>query len=395
MAAAMTRSIGHVFAASLGREWAFLRRSPWDLALATWLPAACIGIIAWLLSGGVIRDLPIALVDDDRSGPSRDLARLLDAAPGIRIAARPQDLEGAFARMRALQIYAVVYVPRDVSRTIGRGQRATVAAYYNASYSTAGSAAMRDIAAAVQAAGGRLAATDVARARGPGSVRAAPVVAQSWILFNPARSYELYLVALLAPALLHFALCLSIAGAFGRELRDRTVEAWLPHDLPGALAAACGKALPYFVPIVIEGAIALIWIAGIRGHIIHGSLVRVLVGQLLLYLAYAAAGLFFIGLTRTLGTALSFASLYAGTSMAFAGITFSIEGAGGFARTWNDLLPFAAYARLQTLELYLAPPWPVALPHLRFIAAYATAIGTVGFLLYRRAARDPLAWGRR
>lgn len=395
MAAAVTASPLRVLVDSARREWTFLWRSPWDLALASWLPGVCVGLLAWLLSAGVIRDLPIALVDDDRSAASRDLARLLDAAPGVRVTSRPEDLESAFAKVRSLDVYAVVYVPRDVSRQIERGERGTIVAYYNASYSTAGSAALREITAAVQTAGARLSVTDVARARGPRLVRASPVALHSSFLFNPARSYELYLLALLAPALLHFALCLSVAGAFGRELRDRTVASWLPRSMLGAFAAAAGKTLPYLLLIAITSAASVIWLTGARGHGIRGSLAVLLGGQLLLFLAYAAAALFFVGLTRTLSTALSIVSLYAGTSMAFAGITFSIEGAGGFARAWNRAMPFASYAHLQTLELYATPPWSVARGPLLFLAAYTVTVGGLGLLLYYRAARDPRAWGRR
>jgi hypothetical protein len=58
-------------------------------------------------------------------------------------------------------------------------------------------------------------------------------------------------------------------------------------------------------------------------------------------------------------------------------------------------MPFASYAHLQTLELYGSPPWGVVREPLLFLATYVTIVGGLGFYLYRRAAHDPRAWGRR
>ena len=381
------------FLASAARECDFLRRSPWELALATWLPWLLMALLAWLLTSGVPRRLPIAVVDEDHSAMSRELVRMLDAAPALRVAARPSSLSRAWPLTRSLEVYAVVYVPRDASREIQRGGSAAVVAYFNASYLSSGQAAARDIGAAVQELAGRVAQRDVARNRGPRSIRAAPVLVQSTFLFNSARSTQYYLLGLCFPLLLHFALCLSLVGALGRELRDRTAGSWLAAS-PRLVLAVAGKAAPYLLLFTLYGGLSLVWLSVIRGEGVSGSAWLLMLGQALMYIAYASSALLFVGATKSMATALSLTALYCGTALTYSGITFPSIGAPLFARVWTQILPYTPYNELQMQQLSIGAPWTASLPHLAILALFVLVPGSLGLLLYGRAARNPAVWGR-
>ncbi len=381
--------------ASAWRECRFLRGSPWDLALATWIPCLLLIVMAWLFSGGVPRELPIAVVDLDHSATSRELVRQLQASPGLRVAEQPASLPQAFSLARALKVYAVVHIPAGTGRDIQRGGSGTVFSYFNASYQVAGQAAARDIDSAVQAASARLAVAEVALSRGPGSVRAAPVAVQSSVLFNPGRSYEHFLLGLLFPALLHMVMCVAMVGAFGRELRDATIGRWLRDSHDRLLPAVLGKTAPYFVLFTLYGGAGLAWLAGIRGGGVAGGVVWLMLGQALMYLAYAAIALLFVAVTRSMISALSAAGLYAGTSLAFSGATFPLQGAPWFTRLWSELLPYTAYLKLQAQQLDMGSALAVSAWPLGVLLLFVLIPGAIGVALLGRAARDPTAWGRR
>jgi ABC-2 type transport system permease protein len=351
--------------------------------------------LAWLLGSGVVRGLPVAVVDDDRSATSRELTRLLDATPALAVAARPTTLAAAWPLVRALDVYAVVYVPRGASRDVARGRGATVFAYYDATHATAGQAALRDAGAAVQELGARLARREVARARGVAAVRPAPVLVQASTTSNPTPSYEAYLLALLFPAITHCALCLCVAGALGRELRDGTAGAWLRASGDAVLPAVAGKVAPYVALALLLGVAGLAWLAAARGDGVHGSVVLLLLGQGALYGAYAAVALLLVGATRSMGEALSLTTLYAGTSLAYSGATFPIDGAPTLAAAWNRLVPFATYAKLQAAQLSAGAPWSASVGDLVTLSLFVLVPGVLGLRLFARAARDPAAWGRR
>ena len=391
----MTGLRGSAFIESAAREWRFLLSNPWELALATWLPLLCLAIYAWLLHAGVPRDLPIAVVDDDRSALSRELIRIVDASAGLEIVSRPRSREEAFATARSLDVYAILYIPPGATRSIARGGSATVFGFYNASYQTAGQSAIRDIGTAVQELGTRIAHRELARTRGPAQVRSAPVIVQSSLLFNPGRSYEYFLLGLLAPALLHFALCLSIVGALGRELRDGTVLSWLGSERKALLPAVVGKAAPYLLIIGLEGVASLVWLTLVRGELVRGSVTMLVLAQTLLFAAYAAIGLLLVGLTRNMGEALTLTAVYAGTSLPFSGGTFPTVGAPTFVRVWSSALPFTAYVKLQAEQLYVGSPVAISLIHIVVLSLFVVIPGVLGLRLYARAAHDPSAWGLR
>ena len=151
--------VRHLVLESAKRELSFLRGSPWDLALATWVPFACLVILAWLFSSGVARGVSIAVVDEDHSAVSRSLTRALYAAPGVRVAAQPANLQQAWSLARRLDVYAVVYIPANASRDGARTGSATIFAYHNASYRVAAQTALGDASNVVQAISRQVAAT--------------------------------------------------------------------------------------------------------------------------------------------------------------------------------------------------------------------------------------------
>ena len=346
------------FAASWRRELRTLRGNHADLLLVTVLPLLMLALMAWMFSPSVMRDVPIAVVDLDHSSDSRLLLRMLDASPGVRVASQPVDIDDARAQLRRLQVYAIVLVPRDVTRQALRGQQGTVFAYYNATYMTTGQSAARDIGDAVAAWNARLLRERIALQVGPGKLRAAPIAVQSDILYNPARSYELFLLPLIFPAVLSLVLALAVAGSLGREIRDGTLRGWLGHTPWPALA---GKIAPYVLLFSVYGALGVGYLAWLRGDGIAGSVFLLLLGQPLFYLATAAYALFFVGITRDMGTALSAVGLSIGTALAFSSATFPVIDAPLFTRIWHLLLPLSAYIKLQTQQQFVGAPLAVTL----------------------------------
>ncbi|HEV7311188.1 ABC transporter permease [Sphingopyxis sp.] len=377
------------------REIRFLRSSFWDFALISWIPLMLMAVVAVQLAPGVMRDLPIAVVDEDGGAIARELVRRLDASPGLRVAARPPDMPEAERLVRSRIAYAVVLVPRGTQRAVLRGETAGLTIFYNASYSTPSGAALRDIGDVVQGHAARL-AVDQQAAIKPGKVRPPPVAARTTILFNPQGSYELQLVALLHPALLHLIFMVAVASALGRELRDGTIGAWLGgKPWPAAAAAVAGKVAIYIIVFMGWGVLVTFYLAGLRGWPVLGSPMMMLAGYAAMYLAYVGVTLLAIGLTLSMGKALSIAGLYAGASFAFAGAIFPIESASGFARLWSAILPYTAFAKLLAEQWMMGSPAAVSLPHIFVLLLFLGVGAAAGLPRYIAAAGNPAVWGRR
>jgi len=386
MAAGLTTGPLAAFSAALRRELRHWRHDRWELALVTLMPLLLMALMMWLFSASVLRQVPVALVDLDGSPDSRALARAIDASPGVAIARQPASLPQAQAQLRALEVFAIVLVPRDMSRRALRGEAAPVYAFYNATYMATGQSAARDIADAVGAFNARLLKERIGRQVGPARLRAAPVTVQAMVLHNPARSYELFLLPLIFPAVLSLLAALAAGGAVGRERRDGLLPAWLGER---PWAAIAGKLAPYVALFSLYGALGVLYVAYVRGDGVAGSLWLLVLAQPLFYLACCCFALLFIAVTRDMGTGLSLVGLSIGTALAFSGATFPVIEAPLFTRVWNALLPLTAYVQVQMQQLFMGAPWTLSLRPLGVLLLMAAVAGGLGVLLLVRAARRP------
>lgn len=378
--------IASVFQASR-REVRYLLDTPAELLLMTLLPCVLLGLLAWLLSSAVIRDLPIAVVDQDRSSFSRELVHRLDTSPGLQVSAVVGDVRDAWSRVRRLDAYAVVLIPPLATRDLFHDGRARITVYYNASFLTPGQGASRDVSAVVAAFNARLLERDVAKMRGGAGLRPPPISVQGSTIANSQRSFEHYLLGLLFPGVLHLMASLGMVSALGREVRDGTLSSWLAAS-PHPIASLLGKLVPYVALFWLLTSLSLAYLSIVRGGGVSGSVPMLMAGMLALYLACAGVSLLLVGALRDMGTALSMCGLYVGTALAFSGATFPVIGGALFTRVWNALLPLTAYLKLQAQQVDLGATAAGSARWLAVLIAFFVLPGAVGIWLLLRHARS-------
>lgn len=371
MAAAL--SPAQALGQSLHRELTHLRDNRWDRNFIVLVPLLCLLVLGWLFSAGVMRQIPIALVDEDHSAQSRALARMLDASPGLAIARQPVDMAAAQSQLRALEVFAIVRIPEGLAREGLRGQGATLHAFYNATYLATGQSAAREIGDVVTAFNADLLRGQTAALAGPANVRVAPVAVQARLLFNPSRSFALFLFPMTAAATLSLCMALATVAAFGRELR---APALWPGPYPWA--AALGKLLPYLAVFAVQLALALAYSAWCLGDGLAGSVVLLGIGIVLFLLASAGMGLLLLGLTRDMGVSLSLTGMVMGTALAFSGATFPVVDGPAFTRFWNHLLPLTPWLELQNQLLMVGSPAADVLRTMAGLLPFVLLCGPLG-----------------
>lgn len=77
----------------------------------------------------LVRDIPVAVVDDCRTAQSRELVRMADATEAMHIMGYPANMGEARRLMNEKECYGILYIPEDYSRRIGRGEQGVVAFY--------------------------------------------------------------------------------------------------------------------------------------------------------------------------------------------------------------------------------------------------------------------------
>ncbi|HET7795996.1 MAG TPA: ABC transporter permease [Rhizobacter sp.] len=346
------------FAAGWRRELGWLARSPWDLALVTVAPLLVLVVLGAMFLSSSPHALPIAVVDADHSSTSRQLVRNLRAAAQVDVVAEPPDLEAAWSLARRTQVWAVVYVPRDLHREVLAGRKGEVLVYRNSAFYSIGALASRGIDGAVEALNAQL-LPQLQRERNLPAVRIERPRIQATVLFNPQLSYEWFLEALLQPGILHVLMSALVVVAVGRELAQP--GRWLA-EAGGPVVALAAKLAPYVLAFTGWQLAGTAWLCGWRGWGVHGSLLVLVAGQFALYACYAAVAALVALLLRDTYTALSAVALYGGPAMTFSDATLPLVGASTFTLVWSHALPFSAYVKLQMEQMFMGSPaaasWP-------------------------------------
>lgn len=88
-------------------------------------------ICGYVYNKELMRDSPIAVVDTNNSTLSRQLIRMIDSTPEVAVSQRPTSLQEAKQLQKTGKIHGIVYIPKDFSSNINKGQTATIGVYYD------------------------------------------------------------------------------------------------------------------------------------------------------------------------------------------------------------------------------------------------------------------------
>ncbi|MFS8111670.1 ABC transporter permease [Rhizobium jaguaris] len=192
-----------------------------------------------------LRDVPIALVDQDDTDSSRQLARRLDASSDIAIAATLPDEVSAEREIFARNLYGLVIIPKYFERDLLHGRASPIALYADASYfliyqriSGAVTAVARTMGAEVETA--RLIAAHVDPAIAAAVPDPLPLTAVT--LFNPQGGYATYILPAAFVLILQQTLLIGV-GLLGTHANPKLEE--LSPAQAGPYDRVLGKLLAY------------------------------------------------------------------------------------------------------------------------------------------------------
>lgn len=83
----------------------------------------------YMYEPNVIRDAPVAVVDNSHSALSREYVRLIDAAPQVKVLTDNVDFPGARELMKKSEVIGIVYIPEDFETRVGRGEESAFIMY--------------------------------------------------------------------------------------------------------------------------------------------------------------------------------------------------------------------------------------------------------------------------
>ncbi len=201
----------------------------------------------------LLRDVPVVLVDLDRSTSSAELARRVNASEAVALSHDAPDMIAAIRLVQERRAYGVLVIPEGFERGLLRGSQSPVALYADASYFLMYQRVMQGAAVPLRQMGaevemGRLisqgTAPDVALSQ------VSPAVQVEVPLFNPAAGYATYVLPAAFVLILQQTMLMGLALVATRRGRGRGHPVWRILGRMVAWVALYALLLPVYLIVL-------------------------------------------------------------------------------------------------------------------------------------------------
>ncbi|SNR53622.1 ABC-2 type transport system permease protein [Lutibacter agarilyticus] len=313
------------------------------------LPIISILFFNTLLSKGVPRDLPIAVVDLDNSALSRNLISQLDATPELKVNFKPvSQLEGENL-IKEGKVYGLVTIPKNFGSDLKRGKQTKVINQYNSNILLASgleNKAFRKVVGTLSA--GANIQKQIAKGTNINQAKAnyQPITSGNHILSNPYTNYSYYLNSGFLTLFLQIFVILTTIYCFGADLKYSKGEKIYTIAKGNLLVIILAKTLPYTLWFLFIGIVMLYSMFVFQDFPLFGNKLIILLSLLLLIISTQAYSLFFIAISKSFREALTFGSGFAAVSLSFSGITFPIFGMPKIMQWLSQIFPFTHFFEL-------------------------------------------------
>jgi ABC-2 type transport system permease protein len=318
-----------------------MRRDGVALVLAVLVPCIAFAILTLTFSNAVIRNLRVAVVDADRSATSLIYAQSIASAPGVTVAERSSDMRSAMEAVRSGDAIAAVYIPENFERDLLARKRPRVVSLYNRQYFTPGNNAASSISNAISAATATL-----PRQADGGGYKPGVLVAEQYVLSNPALNFAQFLLRAVLPTVLQVVVGIAGCYAVGSEFSRRSKRAWMRVAGGRPLVALIGKFLPLFAIFLVMMVVDAAIIHVLYGVSFRGDSLLVAAAACLLLIGYLCFGALLVLLTQALPVGLSLVAIFCNPAFGFAGVGFPVVAMGAFPQAWGSILPLRWYLQI-------------------------------------------------
>lgn len=225
-------------------------------------------LYTFIYTNEVVRDVPIAVVDDCRSAQSREYLRHLDASPDVHIISYCANMSEAKSLIKHRDAYGAVHIPRDFSEKLNRGEQVYVGAYadmsgmlYYKSVLTANTNVSLAMNASikVERAGGTTAEQD--------KVAEHPIEYEEVSLYNPQNGFATFLIPAVLMLIIQQTLLLGVGMAAGTAREKNAFRNLVPVERHhrGLLRIVMGKGAAYllvYIPLSV-------YVLAVVPHLFH------------------------------------------------------------------------------------------------------------------------------
>lgn len=213
----------------------------------------------------VLRELPVAVVDLDRTSSGRLLMRMIDATEEMHVVSRPASMAEAEQLFYRSEVNGVILIPSGFERSLMKGEQATVSIYSDAGYFLM---YKQTLSGTMQSAGFFGAGVEIKRYMAKGYtpeqafVMRDPVSLKAVTLYNPSGGYNTFIMPGLLIVLVQQTLLIGIGLLGGTGKEQGRAKFAVPRSLKpgGVVSVVAGKAGAYFALYTVNIIITQVWV---------------------------------------------------------------------------------------------------------------------------------------
>lgn len=188
-------------------------------------------IYTYIYSNEVVREIPVAVIDQAQTPLSREFVRRWKASPNVKVVAHCHELEEAKKWMYRKKIYAILELPADFSQNIRRGEQAHVALFCDMGALLNYKALLQTTSDVAMEMGKEIQVEHLPYAsRIQQEITASPVNIKEVKLYNPQSGFASFIIPAVLILVIQQSLLLGV-GTIAGTARDRNFQhGMIPHS---------------------------------------------------------------------------------------------------------------------------------------------------------------------
>lgn len=357
------------------RELGILSRRPIFLFCMFFMPVICVIFFTSLMHAGLPTNLPMGLVDEDRTHVTRIITRTMEAFEISEFTDQYDSFTEAREAVQRGEIYGFFYIPKGTTEKALASKQPRVSFYTNEAYFVPGTLLMKDMMTASELLSLALTReTLYAKGYNEDDAMAAirPIVTEAHPLNNPTLDYSVYLSNILLPGILILLILLSTTYTIGLEWKQKTQRTWFRMADYSVTTALAGKLLPQTVLYSLMIVFYDVYLYRFMGFPCNCGIAAMMGIGILTVVASQAFGVFLFGVfSGQMRLAMCLSSLWGILSFSLAGFTYPTTAMAPVLGHLAALFPLRHYYLLyvnQALNGYpIAYAWSSVVALLLFI----------------------------
>lgn len=238
------------------REIGNIFRDKGIMIFILFVPLAYPLLYSYVYTNEVVRDVPVAVVDESDSALSRELLRKMDASPDMKIAGYCNNMEEAREMVRRHEAYGIIRIPKSLTTDLAHGDQTTIGVYcdmssmlyYKALILTATNVSLevnKDI---------KISRYIKGTTERQDEINKTPIDYDYVSLYNTQSGFAAFLIPPVLMLIIQQTLLLGIGMSMGnsRERHNGSVIPFHPW-YKNPVHIVIGKALPYFMLYMVLG----------------------------------------------------------------------------------------------------------------------------------------------